>query len=69
MTVKVLIYPGEDGYVVAECPAFAGCASQGRTQDEALAGIRQAITGWLEVQQERTLDAARGEVEVVEIEV
>jgi len=69
MTAKVLICPGEDGYLVAECLALSGCASQGRTREEALANIREAVTGWLEVQQERTLDAARGEAEVIEIEV
>jgi predicted RNase H-like HicB family nuclease len=53
VNVKVLIYPGEDGYLVAECPALPGCASQGKTREEALANIREAIEGWLEVQQDR----------------
>lgn len=70
VTVKVLIYLGEDGYIVAECPALPGCASQGRTRDEAIANIREAIEGWLEVQQERATGALeRADVEVVEIGV
>lgn len=70
MTVKVLIYPGEDGYLVAECPALPGCFSQGKTRAEAIANIREAIEGWLEVQQERTTGALeRADVEVVEIGV
>jgi predicted RNase H-like HicB family nuclease len=49
VTVKVLIYAGEDGYVVGECRALPGCMSRGRTREEALANIREAIEGWLEV--------------------
>ena len=40
--------PGEDGYFVAECPVIPGCISQGRTRDEALANIREAIELCLE---------------------
>ena len=40
---QVLIYPGEDGYWVVECPSLPGCVSQGRTRDEAIANIREAI--------------------------
>lgn len=68
--VRVLIYPGDDGYVVAECPALPGCASQGSTREEALANIREAVEGWLEVQEERSagIPAAEG-IEVVEVAV
>lgn len=70
MKLKVLIYPGEDGYFVAECPALPGCASQGATREEALANIREAIEGWLQVQEERNgTSAPRGDVEVVEVAV
>ena len=27
---QVIIYPGEDGYFVAECPSLPGCVSQGK---------------------------------------
>lgn len=40
---QALIYPGEDGYWVAECPSLPGCLSQGRTKAEAVANIREAI--------------------------
>ena len=69
VTVKVLIYPGEDGYFVAECPALPGCASQGTTRDEALANIREAIEGWLEVHEERGEAAERPGLEIVEVAV
>jgi len=40
---QVVLYPGEDGYWVAECPSLPGCVSQGRTKEEAIANIREAI--------------------------
>lgn len=50
---QVLIYPGEDGWFVAECPSLPGCISQGRTRPEAIANIREAIDIMLEELQER----------------
>jgi len=45
---QVLLYPGEDGYWVAECPSLPGCLSQGRTREEALVNIKEAIQVYLE---------------------
>ena len=45
---QVLIYPGEDGYWVVECPSLPGCLSQGETKDEAIANIREAIDLYIE---------------------
>ena len=45
---EVVIYPGEDGYWVAECPSLPGCASQGKTKEEVIANIREAIEGWID---------------------
>ena len=42
---KVILYPGEDGYWVVECPSLPGCVSQGKTKAEAKANIREAIEG------------------------
>lgn len=47
-TVPVVLRSGEDGWIVAECPVIPGCISQGRTRDEALANIREAIEVCLE---------------------
>jgi predicted RNase H-like HicB family nuclease len=44
---QVIIYPGEDGYWVAECPSLPGCVSQGRTREEAVANIKEAIEGYI----------------------
>jgi len=40
---QVIIYPGEDGYFVAEVPSLPGCISQGKSKEEALQNIREAI--------------------------
>ena len=40
---EVILYPGEDGYWVIECPSLPGCISQGITKEEALKNIREAI--------------------------
>ena len=67
LTVRVVMYPGEDGYLVAECPELPGCASQGRTREDALANIREAIEGWLEVEPEAGV--MRRSIEIVELAV
>ncbi|MHB1157990.1 MAG: type II toxin-antitoxin system HicB family antitoxin [Phycisphaerales bacterium] len=38
----------ETGMIVAECPAIPGCVSQGKTEDEAMQNIREAISACLE---------------------
>ena len=53
MRVHVVIEKDEAGYFVAEVPAFPGCLSQGKTQEEALENIKEAIEGWLEVMEEK----------------
>ena len=45
---QVVIHPGEDGYWVAECPSLPGCISQGKTREETLLNIREAIEGYIE---------------------
>jgi predicted RNase H-like HicB family nuclease len=44
---QVIIYAGEDGYWVAECPSLPGCISQGKTREEAITNIREAIQGYI----------------------
>lgn len=44
---QVVIYPGEDGSWVAECPSLPGCVSQGANREEAIANIREAIRGYV----------------------
>ncbi len=49
MKLHVMIERDETGYYVAEVPALPGCLSQGKTREEAIANIKEAIEGWLEV--------------------
>jgi predicted RNase H-like HicB family nuclease len=48
VTLKIVIEPGEDGYYVAHCPALKSCWSQGKTREEALKNVREAIDLFLE---------------------
>ncbi len=54
MKLEVIIEKGESGYYVAEVPALPGCISQGKTVEEAVTNIKEAIAGWLEVMNDRT---------------
>jgi len=44
---QVIVYPGEDGYWVVECPSLPGCISQGKTREDAIKNIREAIVGYI----------------------
>ena len=44
----VILHPGEDGYWVIECPSLPGCISQGKTREEAIANIKEAIELYIE---------------------
>jgi predicted RNase H-like HicB family nuclease len=48
MKLIVTLERDETGMVVAECPAIPGCISQGKTEDEALSNIREAIQACIE---------------------
>jgi predicted RNase H-like HicB family nuclease len=43
----ITLEPDEDGYFVASCPIFTGCHSQGKTREEAIANISEAIRGYI----------------------
>jgi predicted RNase H-like HicB family nuclease len=55
MRYTVILVPGEEGRISVSVPAMPGCVSQGRSRDEALANIQEAMRGWLgaEVEQGR----------------
>jgi predicted RNase H-like HicB family nuclease len=67
MTRRVLLYPGEDGFIVAEVPSLPGCISQGATREEALANVREAINLLVEVLRERGEPLPEDRVELVEV--
>ena len=55
MTFTVTIDQDEDGVWIVECPSIPGCVSQGKTKDEAVENIKDAIKGCLQVRAERGL--------------
>jgi predicted RNase H-like HicB family nuclease len=46
-TYRVVLSKSEEGYSVS-CPGLPGCWSQGATEEEALANIREAIREYVE---------------------
>lgn len=52
---QVVVYSGEDGYWVVECPSLPGCISQGSTKEEAVANIKEAIRGYVAALEEDNL--------------
>lgn len=63
MKYKIALRRSDDGYSVS-VPGLPGCWSQGRTEVEALANIREAIVEYLAVRDELVRDADIREVEV-----
>ena len=55
MKLPVTLSPGEDGWIIAECPVIPGCVSQGKSEEEAMANIAEAIRLCLEVRKEEGL--------------
>ncbi len=55
MKFLVTLDRDEDGMWVVECPSIPGCVSQGKTKDEALENIKEAISLCLEVRAESGL--------------
>lgn len=54
MTLKVVLEPSDEGGYTAYVPSLPGCISEGDTEDEALANIREAIQLYLEPSDEAT---------------
>jgi predicted RNase H-like HicB family nuclease len=48
MKLTVILEPSEEGGFTALVPALPGCISEGRSRDEALSNIREAINLYLE---------------------
>lgn len=55
MQFTVTLDRDEDGVRIVECPSIPGCVSQGRTREESLANIREAIRLCLEARADRGL--------------
>ncbi len=65
MNFKVIITydPEYQGYVV-DVPELEGCMSQGKTLDEALANVKDAISGWLLVEEKHGRRVDRHPVDI-----
>jgi len=66
---QVIVYPGEDSYWVAECPSLPGCISQGKSKEEAISNIREAIEGYVATLEEDHLPVPPERFEAVLIAV
>jgi predicted RNase H-like HicB family nuclease len=66
MKLIITLERDETGMIVAECPAVPGCVSQGKTEEEAIANIREAIRACLEARAESGMPLT---VEIRQIEV
>lgn len=47
MLLHISLEQAEDEWIVAGCPALPGCISQGKSEEEAIQNIREAITAWM----------------------
>ncbi|MDA8134204.1 MAG: type II toxin-antitoxin system HicB family antitoxin [Desulfobacteraceae bacterium] len=52
---EVIIFRGEDGYWIVECPSLPGCISQGETKEKAIENIKEAISLYTETLKEDNL--------------
>ena len=66
MKLVVTLDRDETGMIVAECPAIPGCVSQGKTEEEAMANIKEAIQACVEA---RAANGMPVTVAVREVEV
>ncbi len=66
---QVILYPGEDGYWVAECPSLPGCISQGKTKEEAILNIKEAIRAYVAALEEDHLGVPEERFEALVVAV
>ncbi|MCH8062639.1 MAG: type II toxin-antitoxin system HicB family antitoxin [Chloroflexi bacterium] len=57
MKLIVTVERDEDGMYIVECPSIPGCVSQGKSEQEALDNIKDAIRECLAVRSEQVMPA------------
>lgn len=67
MKFAVVLTPGDDGFIIAECPTLPGCVTQGKAKDDALRNAREAIAGWLEAEADKVSKEAEAPVVLVDV--
>ena len=66
----VVFHSDEDGWQVASCPTLPGCHSQGRTRQEALRNVREAIRGYLaSLREHGAASPSSSEFQVIDVRV
>ena len=66
---QVVLYPGENGYWIAECPSLAGCISQGESRQEAIASIKEAIETYIAALEDDGLPVPKEKFEALVVAV
>jgi len=69
MMREAVIYRGEDGYWIAECPSLPGCVSQGKTKKQAIQNIKEAISCYIHALQEDGLAVPKEHFDVMVVAV
>ncbi len=66
---KVIFEPAEEGGYTVYVPSLPGCISEGDTYEEALANVKEAIKGWIEVSEQFGDETPQSDVIVDVVEV
>lgn len=69
MKFAITLGQDEDGYIAVSCPALPGCHSQGRTREEAIANIAEAIQGYIASMRKHGESIPTTDIEEVEVAV
>lgn len=65
---QIILYPGEDGFWIAECPSLKGCISQGSTKEEAIMNIKEAIQLYIDCLVEDNIPIPKENYELMAME-
>ena len=66
---EAVVYQGEDGFWVAECPSLPGCVSQGTTREEAVINIKEAISAYINALKDDNIPVPKGKGHVTVVAV
>ncbi len=66
---QVIVYQDEDGVWCAEVPSLPGCLSDGKTYEEAIENIKEAIQGYVESLEARGLPIPEENRQIVMVDV
>ncbi len=69
MKFAITLEQDEDGFIIASCPALPGCHSQGKTREEAIANVEEAIRGYIASKRKHGEALPITDVEEVEVAV